>query len=369
MHCCKLARITWSWMFLLLSTVSSGACSEPDPEARNAKVRRDTMIDLVKSFDTSIDFYGRVLDQDDRPVEGAVVVVGIRHFSLVSTYFMGSKNIDVKTDQGGFFEISGHRGSDVFIGGISREGYEYMLSQNPVNSFDYGGSNEPAFVPDKNDPVIFRMRKKLKNRTLMFEKPRSGIQVLLKESGLLKGTDFIEGKRTRRPEDKVKDSLSEKCDLWYQATYDEETGEWNVVLKPGGPNGGILVNDQKLFVGPEDGYQQEWSFVPESRKNPKTNFVYLKSRSPAIFSRLEIFSVVVTDGFVRIRWKVTTNPYGDRVLDSVDFPPYSTKPEIERIYQVGDRLEEEAKAALREGRLPPRPKIMALIEAAKRGEE
>ena len=57
------------------------------------------------------------------------------------------------------------------------------------------------------------------------------------------------------------------------------------------------------------------------------------------------------------------------MLDAVDFPPYSTKPEIERIYKVQDRLEAEAKAALREGRLPPRPKVMALIEAAKRGEE
>jgi len=321
---------------------------------------------MVKSLDTSVHFYGRVVDQNGDPIAGAQVSVGIRRFSLVGPFFMGSKNIHVETDQDGFFAVFQLRGSQLFIGEITRDGYEFSRKENLEDEFTYKGlPGEPVFVPNKNDPVIYRMRKKLQHRTFLFEKPSSGIQVLAEDSGMLKGTDFIEGKRTRRPEDKVKDFLSEKCDLWYQATYDEETGEWNVVLKPGGPNGGILVNDQKLYVAPEDGYQQEWSFVPVSRENPKTNFVYLKSRSPAIFSRLEVFSVVVTDGFVRIRWKVTTNPYGDRVLDAVDFPPYSQDPEIKRIYALKKRLKSEAQAALREGRLPERPRIMALIEAAK----
>jgi hypothetical protein len=102
---------------------------------------------------------------------------------------------------------------------------------------------------------------------------------------------------------------------------------------------------------------------------PKDHFLYVKSRTPSIYSRVEITDIRVTREHVRIYGNSVTNPYGDRVLDAVDFPPYSGDPEIKRIYKLKDRLKSEAQAALAEGRLPPRPKIMALIEAAKRGEE
>jgi len=321
---------------------------------------------MVRRLDTSIRFYGKVLDQHGKLIEGAVVTVQVGRFDVMAPLFMGVQTVEVLTDQNGYFQIINVRGSDIFIKEISKDGHEFRYDMNSEYGFQYGGSGgETVFVPDKNSPVIFRMRKRLQDRTFLFEKPSSGIQVLAEDSGMLKGTDFIEGKRTRLPEDKVKHSLSEKCDLWYQVTYEEESGDWNVVLKPGGPNGGILVTDQKLYVAPEDGYQKEWSFEPVSRKNPKTNFVYLKSRSPAIFSRLEIYSVVVTDGFVRIRWKRATNPYGDRVLDAVDMENLSSHERLE----LKKRLKSEAQAALREGRLPERPKILALIEAAKRGAE
>jgi len=146
-------------------------------------------------------------------------------------------------------------------------------------------------------------------------------------------------------------------------------GEWEVVFTTCGAGSGIFASDEELYEAPEGEYRDEWSFMARDMDLPEDHFLYVKSRTPSIYSRVEITDIRVTREHVRIYGSSTTNPYGDRVLDSVDFPPYSTEPEIERIYQVGDRLEEEAKAALREGRLPPRPKIMALIEAAKRGEE
>ncbi len=212
---------------------------------------------------------------------------------------------------------------------------------------------------------LFRLRKKLQNRTFLFENPDSGIQVLVKESGMLKGTDFIEVKRSRMSGDKSRDIRSENCDLFYRAIYDEETGDWSVFLKPGGPNGGILVSDQMLYVAPEDEYQPELSFVPDDGVMPDARYIYLKTRSPPIFSRIEITHVIAFENFFRMNAKVATNPYGDRVLDSVDMESLSSKQRL----KLKTRLKSEAQAALREGRLPERPKIMALIEAAKRGEE
>lgn len=357
-------RTVWYWVLIFLSTVASGACSEPNSEEGSARERRDNVVDLVKSFDTSIHFYGRVLDQDGRPVEGAVVEVGIRHFSLTGTYFMGSKKLEVTTDQGGFFEILGYRGSDLFIGGISKDGYEYILSQNRVNSFDYGGSVEPPFIPDEGNPVVFRLRRRLTRRTFLIKEKHWGFGVNVEDSGMTRGYDFIENKRTRSPEDRPSKKWSEVCDLKYLATFEKETGKWEVVLSPCGPGGGILVSDQLLYEAPEDGYELEWAFVAEDLTLPKMHYLYMKSRSPLIFTRLDFTDINVTNEHVRLYGKYSTNPYGDRVLDAVDIPL-----EPARRYQLEQRLKSEAQAALREGRLPERPKIMALIEAAKRGEE
>lgn len=321
---------------------------------------------MVKKLDTSIHFYGRVVDQNGDPVEGARVAVGIRRFSLFGPFFMGSKNLRAFTDREGHFDVWELRGSQLFIGEISREGYEFIRNENRNNDFTFKGlPGEPVFIPDKNDPVIFRLRKKQEDRTFLIEEPRGGVQVHAEDSGVLKGKDLIEGKGFRVPEGEPESHFSENCDLWYRAIFDEETGDWRVFLKSAGLGGGIFASDHSLYVAPDGGYLEEYSFVPVGREIPVDKFLYIRSRTPAIFTRLEIYSVVVTDGFVRIRWKSATNPYGERVLDSVDMESLSSKQWL----KLKTRLKSEAQAALREGRLPERPKIMALIEAAKRGED
>ena len=350
---------------LVLIALAYGACTQGGLRAVAGLIHNARMAGFVKSFDTSIDFYGRVLDQDDRPVEGAVVSVGIRHFSLISSYFVGSKNLVMTTGQDGLFEISDFRGSDLFIGGISREGYGYMLSQNPVNSFDYGGSTEPAFVPDKDNPVIFRIRKKLLNRTLLFENRHWTIQVLSENSGKVYRYDLVEQKWTQPPDKPSREKWSNQCDLRYGATLDETTGIWRVVFSACDPNGGVIASEKKLYEAPQEGYQSEWSFFPKVGRLPEKQYLYLKSRKPSIFGRIEIENVNFDNRILLIGTKVVTNPYGDRVLDSVDMDSLTSHQRV----VLKKRLKSEAKAALREGRLPPRPKIMALIEAAKREEE
>lgn len=352
------------WILLVLFFVTSGACSEPVPEPQRTVAPGTSVRDLVKALDTSIHFYGRVLDQDGRPVAGAVISGGIRHFSAISPYFMGSKKLDVKTDQGGFFEISGYRGSDLFIGGISKDGYEYILSQNTVTSFDYGGSVELPFIPDENNPVTFWLRRKLNGRTYLIKEKHWDFEVKVEDSGKARGYDFIENKRTRSPEDRPSTKWSEVCDLRYLATFEEETEDWRVVLHPCGQSGGIVVSDQVLYEAPEDGYQQEWIFVAKDLTLFPLHYIYLKSRSPSIFTRIELTYINVNEKHVRLYGNFSTNPYGDRVLDAVDIPL-----EPKQRYQLEQQLKSEAQTALAEGRLPPRPKIMALIEAAKRGEE
>jgi hypothetical protein len=356
------------WFFVFFSLISSGACSEQGQGAPSEKAARRGMMNFVKSLDTTIHFYGKVVDQHGHPVDGAEVSVGIRRFSPVGTYFMESKDLTVTTGPDGLFEVFEIRGSELFVREIVREGYEFNRVENRNNSFEFGVGNgmigAPSFIPDKNNPVIFRLRKKLQNRTFLFEGGWE-IQVKPEEVGLLKGKDFVEGKAWRKPGERRKDFLSEKCDLFYSASYEKENGNWHVVLRPGGPNGGIVASDRKLYVAPEDGYKEEYSFSLKDRDAIQNHFLYIRSRSPAIYSRLEINYVIPSDRFFSLGGERVTNPYGDRVLDSVDLDSLTSHQRV----VLKARLKAEVRTMLGDGRLPQRPKVMALIEAVKRGDK
>ena len=108
-----------------------------------------------------IDFYGRVLDQDGNPAPGVTVTVLLDTFSPDPlTFFSARKDLFVKTDEQGFFEYHGY-GEAISVSVHSQEGYERTVGQNR-SIFQYGGAPGAVFtkhVPDRNNPVLFRVRK------------------------------------------------------------------------------------------------------------------------------------------------------------------------------------------------------------------
>ncbi|MBI1374942.1 MAG: hypothetical protein GC159_19665 [Phycisphaera sp.] len=100
-----------------------------------------------------IEFYGRVIDQDDNPVVGARVVM--------HRYVMRGTNEDpnpeTTTDTDGRFTFTGARGTYLSVTAIDREGY----IQPPINSvpreFQHPNREPIRFTPDA--PVVFRLHK------------------------------------------------------------------------------------------------------------------------------------------------------------------------------------------------------------------
>jgi len=87
--------------------------------------------------------------------------------------------------------------------------------------------------------------------------------------------------------------------------------------------------------------------------------MYLRSRSPAIYSRVLLKHDDLQEtnkgiGF-RIIFESWANPYGERNLE------YDSR--LEENWYVKDELRTEAKAAIEAGRLPPKPDIAQRIKA------
>ncbi len=322
-------------------------------EREGAEIKMLRIKEALQKQDVNISFWGQVLDQSNTPVEGASVAIHIVHFIPDEDKLFGeSKSITVQTDKTGVFSVEKEIGRSLHVQGISVSGYEYVRAKNPSLDFQYAEhGNQKPFIADKKTPVIFRLRKQ-SDTAFLLETMDWNCQIAVSESGKSKGYDLVRREPVRDMARLVLNDEPLVCDIRMKAAFITNATTWTVVLSPGNTTGGIIVSEQLLFEAPDTGYQPEYAFTPEERKPLKTKYVYLRSRNPAIYSRLEIEYCTVDKKFVRIRGKSVTNPYGDRNLEqSTDLP-----------YEVTKRLTDEAKTAFRQNKRPSKPDLAKLIK-------
>ena len=101
-----------------------------------------------------ISFYGKVVDQDDQPVEGAKVVLQWTDMSA-----KGTSERTIFTDSAGRFQLTGVSGKRLGVTQVFKDGY-YRANKGMQTSFEYAAFFEPDYhQPDANNPVVFRLRK------------------------------------------------------------------------------------------------------------------------------------------------------------------------------------------------------------------
>jgi hypothetical protein len=130
-----------------------GAPYQPaDPRwAERRKLRRE---DPQYEWKTPIKFYGRVLDQEGKPVAGATADIVWTDMSPE-----GSSHMQVTSDGAGLFSITGISGKHMTVR-VTKEGYLRETSKGR-SAFEFAGFWEPTYYePDPNNPVIFYLRKK-----------------------------------------------------------------------------------------------------------------------------------------------------------------------------------------------------------------
>ena len=114
-----------------------------------------------KWHEKDIEFYGKVVDPDNTPVEGALVTVNVPK----QVGFMAARRrpAAVITDNNGRFEVSRHtyrawrlRGSFLFIEDIQKEGFGFSKTGETC-TFEYRSDYTDCHLPKKEEPVVFHM--------------------------------------------------------------------------------------------------------------------------------------------------------------------------------------------------------------------
>lgn len=260
--------------------------------------RRRENTDKRWQWNVAINFYGKVVDENDRPVEGVTI-----NCIWTDSSQKGTSHATLKTDKNGSFALVEKTGKALQVR-IEKEGY-YNLRENPI-SFEYADFYEEDYhIPDPKKPVIFHLRKKGEGASLLYH--YSEVSVPWNNSFI--NFDFLKGKAM--PSDHLQIS-------GIKSTQRDERGhfDWKVTLTI--PDGGFIEhNDEFPFNAPESGYQSslvfdkktsqpDWSYTVEK-------YYYFVFDQPKRYGRMRLYvkgnsNVLFIDYFV--------NPNNSRNLEA-----------------------------------------------------
>jgi hypothetical protein len=237
-----------------------------------------------------VNFYGKVIDQANQPVQGAKV-----RFRWTDMSAAGTTEKFTETDAQGMFSLTDERGKNLEVY-VSKDSYHAVHEGR--GNFEYAAFFEPNYIePDPNNPVIFQLIKKQEAQPLI----KVEREIRLPQVG----------SATAVP---LNDTTALEVSLLANHIKPDQPWSMRVVVTDGGLQ---TAADEFPVEAPTDGYQ---SSVAIDRKSPK----------PSGWSGLYqggVFYVKTAQGYGRIeirmlagdnKARVTTylNPSGSRNLES-----------------------------------------------------
>jgi hypothetical protein len=177
-----------------------------------------------------IDFYGKVVDYvTGQPIPGVEVFMTWTDLSAV-----GHSEATRFSDENGHFRLGAKNGKSLVVQEITKEGYQ-RSNVGSQFSFEYAGFWEPDYyLPDPDNPVVFRMRKKVEAERLLHLKGEIAWKVGDVRNVLPGGFGGLE------------------IELLTNGTLKDKI--WSAEVRVQG--GGIQVTTEEFPVfAPEDGYQ------------------------------------------------------------------------------------------------------------------
>jgi hypothetical protein len=283
------------------SPIAKPPASAPQRQAEEAKSSR-----LPDVSSAPIEFYGRVIDQDGKPLPGVDVMAGTGS----TTGFMQqeTRNYTAVTDANGAFSFKGFRG-DALIIELKKTGYNFASDRN---RFHYSpiDPDKKRFTPNSNNPVVFQMWKSVGPEPLISYYGRS---VHLPADGTPVLIDLRKGTKA--------DTVG---DLLISVTWEARGNPgsyafaWSAKLEV--PVGGIMESaGDVIFLAPVEGYREslQYRFDAQEKQGNLERIFYIRSRNENLFSRVKIsLQNNPLDGDVRATFRVDLNPKpGSRILE------------------------------------------------------
>jgi hypothetical protein len=282
----------------------AGVSTQLAAQERQLQLRRE----VAQLSNKPIEFYGVVLDQDENPIPGVKVTLGIRTTKEPLPGMIGD-TFDypvLTTDEQGKFAITGVKGALLSLKSLEKEGYE--ASKRGINqAYWYWRSEEMVFHPDAGKPEVFRMWKmagadRLVTKGIGQRIPYDGTTVRF---GLLDGSnDDLRVTLTRNPQ---------------QIQRGQTKYEWTATIEV--PNGGIIQSTaEQMYRAPAEGYQPK-AVVHMAANDPqwtdmKTVTFYLSLQGGKYYGRAELeFSVGSERPTTPFSIRAYINPSGSRNLE------------------------------------------------------
>lgn len=349
------------------------SCEDADetPEVKPPPVTRETpvnvpqtnVVEVQKTTNVPIEFYGAVIDERGKAVELAEVMVDVKVHNkspMEQTEIMSYREW---TDSEGRFSFQNLKGSQLTIRGISRDGYKELESTgNPGTEYYYSGPGRRLHLPSLDRPVTFTIHEQVEPSYLIHMGGEENWEVhvvkrtqapdaeVLEEQDeppfWFNGSGTVRHDFARKSMKTVKagatlDGSSFTSDLEMTISFNEVRKRCRITLGSPGQGNGVIVSKNHFNQAPQTGYRQKAAFQPPPDSN--ISFIYVKSRNPSIYSVVEL-TVVEGEDNCQLTYTVSVNPYGGTGFEQAS----GSAEELEK-------FEEEAVSALNRGELPEKP--------------
>jgi hypothetical protein len=202
-------------------------------------VRAREKVDRAWQGKMPIDFFGKVVDLEDRPVEGATV-----RFSWTDLSAAGSTQTTTMSDARGLFSLNNATGKSL---GVLLEKEGYYTSKLNRYGFEFASfSAEDFYQPDPSNPVVFHLRKKEQAEALSHRQTLYGLRI----DGTPQYIEFRSGKKTTGGDPQGDLGLS----LVRKASGGPSHYDWTLVLSSVGAGGIEESKEEFMFLAPEANY-------------------------------------------------------------------------------------------------------------------
>lgn len=224
-------------------------------EVANARYQQ-----MLALWQTPIEFYGKVIDENSNPVAGASI-----QFTWSEAPTNGSdRSWTTASDADGLFSLQDKRGPSLDVS-VSKAGY--YSSRQDKTGFSYGPLAPEAFSPSMLNPVIFHLRKKGAGEKLIEVKQNYGVA----RDGTPLGIDLTTGKAVAGGSG----NLVVQCWTDDAGKSSGQKYDWHCLVSV--PGGGLVLSSGEFdFSAPDEGYAPSTEIKMPADRTDWRNDVELK---------------------------------------------------------------------------------------------